>query len=198
MENANDILIFDLDGTIANTEKYHWIAHNQVVDKFEIHFDDDDVRRYVGRNDMQIYDMICADYNLDIDKDKAIQEKIDAFIALAKQHNLQPYKNILEIIQTSTLDKYILTSQNSTILNFLIDKWNLRQYFKKIISIDKTNLSKLDVIKNFAQQNFRPTIYEDSPRVIFELNDAGYDCIAVLGPFNRDELKDYPNWIDPR
>lgn len=198
MENTNDILIFDLDGTIANTEKYHWIAHNQVVAKFGIHFDDDDIRRYVGRNDMQIYDMICTDYNLDIDKNAAIQAKIDAFIKLAKKHNLHPYENILKIIQNSPLDKYILTSQNLTILNFLVDRWDIRKYFKKIISIDKTDKTKLQIVNELANNGYNLTIYEDSPRIIFELNNAGYNCIAILGPFNRGELNKYPNFIDPK
>lgn len=47
--NNKKIMIFDLDGTIADTETFHWKAYNQLLkNKFNIELSMDNISKYIG------------------------------------------------------------------------------------------------------------------------------------------------------
>lgn len=192
---SNNILVFDLDGTIANTEHYHWMAYNEVLKPFDVHLANSDIKRYIGKNDQQIHNGICKDYNISYDMNKYVTMKIDKFIELAKKYDLQPFDNIKEIIDNSYEDKYILTSQNPKIVNFLLEKWNMKDKFVDIISLNNSDKTKLEILNSFKAQGKNITTYEDTPKIIRQFRDNGYNCFAVINEFNKDELKNDPQCI---
>jgi len=180
-----DLQIFDLDGTIANTEKYHWMAHNIVVSDFGIQLTDEDIKKYIGHNDKQIYSMICEDFNVDIDIDKAIEHKVDTFIRLAGEYNIKPFTPIKNIIENTKNRKVILSSQNERIINELLKLWGYEEKFEDIISLSQTKKTKLEVIQE-KYGSYKVVVFEDTFRIIEELRDNGIRCIAVRNDYNKD------------
>lgn len=75
--NNKKIMIFDLDGTIADTETFHWKAYNQLLkNKFNIELSMDNISRYIGNAEINIYSMIKKDYNIDFDDQEFLNERL--------------------------------------------------------------------------------------------------------------------------
>lgn len=193
----NNVLVFDLDGTIANTEKYHWKAHNKVLSAYGIKLNENDIKKYIGKNDIQIYSSISKDFGVDINLDEIINNKVDTFIDMAKKYDIKPFPEIEKIIRSSKNAKYLLTSQNPKIVNFLLEKWDMSNLFSEIISLANTNKTKLECLRELPYSKSFIISFEDSPTIIKEFRDNGYCCVAVINEYNRDELINMEYYIAP-
>ena len=64
------IAIFDLDGIIADTERFHWMAHAEVLKEYDVVLTEELIEKYIGYNDDQIFGMVEEDFGVKIDKKK--------------------------------------------------------------------------------------------------------------------------------
>ena len=50
MNKQNIAVIFDMDGVLIDSVRFHWQAMNQVLAKYNIHIDDSQLRNYIGQS----------------------------------------------------------------------------------------------------------------------------------------------------
>ncbi len=90
--NDTKLFIFDLDGTIADTETLHWEAYNKLLERiYGIVLSNEDISRYIGNTEVKIYRMIERDYNISIDTETFLRERIKEYLTLVREKNLQPF-----------------------------------------------------------------------------------------------------------
>ena len=183
-----DVLVIDLDGTIANTEPYHFEAHAKVVAEYGITLTPSDVQRYVGRTDEQIYPMISEDFRVAMNVPRAIEDKVDAFLEIAKARQIQPYPVMERLIRTAPNTKILLTNQRQRIVDAMLAQWDLRASFSQVISLQSSTRTKVEVIQVLGYPLKSIVVFEDSPRTLRDAVAHGIRCVAVRTDMNRDLL----------
>jgi len=129
-------LIFDLDGTIADTETSHWEAYNELLKPFNIHLDDSAIRKYIGNSEVNIYKQIKQDYGINFDDDIFFDLRTKVFFQLIENKKLKPFHFISDCLSVYKQKKlFILSSQRYEVIIQLLNYWDYNKTFNKIISV---------------------------------------------------------------
>ena len=185
--------IFDFDGTIANTEILQWEAYNVVLKKYNIVIKEEYLG-YIGHTEKEIYKMIKRDFHIEFDEDKLLEERLQVYLQLVKQKELKPFD-----VFNSLLEKYkdikfhILTSNREEVINEMLEYWNLKYRFDKIVSISNGKITKKDVLAN-TEQHFKENynnvvLFEDMDRNLKLAVDENIVAIGIEHRFNYGLLK---------
>lgn len=198
--NGKKVIIFDLDGTIANTETLHWMAYNKLLKFYDVELKNSDITRYIGHSEEYICQNIKKDYNIDFDFSTFLKERISIYLKLVEETNLQPYPFIDDI-----LNKYhgqctfiLVTSQIPPVVNKLIKYWGYEEYFPeshRYCCHDNT-YNKADIYRNInkhinSDSNVNTSqvlLLEDSEHYMKEAKNLGFNVIGVEHRYNENKL----------
>jgi len=105
METAMDIningdikaLIFDVDGTLADSMPAHLESWEVVGRKYGFSYTREDLERYAGMSGQEIVDVINEKFGLQLDPHKITLEKENAFLEHIDQ--IQPIKPVVELLE---------------------------------------------------------------------------------------------------
>lgn len=179
------IAVFDLDGTIANTEPLHWFTHKKVFKTLGINLTEENIRRYVGHNDLQIFGMIEEDYNVLLeDKEELKQKRLQLFRQAVEKYNLLPNEEVIYAIKNFKGKRYIVSRQNQYTIERLLENWKILEYFDKIYSLEHTNESKTKFVETLGNKS-EIVWFEDSTEVVKEAKDEGFTIIVVRHSYNE-------------
>ena len=84
-------IIFDLDGVICHTDKYHYMAWKQVADELHIYFDETINNRLRGVSRMESFEIILERYDGTMSQEEKIKyttQKNEVYKELLK--NMSP------------------------------------------------------------------------------------------------------------
>ncbi len=183
-------LLFDLDGVIVDTAKYHYIAWKSLADKLKVPFShvENEQLKGVGRSDS--LERILNWGNLDIaehEKEILLQEKNEQYKELIKK--MQP-SEILPGVLTFLLEardagyKLGIGSSSKNAPNIL-KAIELQDFFDVIIDGNKITNSKPhpEVFEKGAKalglENRECIVFEDAIAGIESAKNAGMLCIGI-------------------
>ena len=194
------LFLFDLDGTIANTEKFHWKAYNELLKAQSIHLDDAHIAKYIGNAEVNIYDMLRTDFNAVIDTKKFLEERIKIYLALVREEKLAPYDYFRDIIEVyRDVPMALLTSQVPDVVNTLLTHWGLDKYFPPEfrITAHDNKITKRQVLENIGhffsvkgvpvRQN-EVILFEDADHVLEFAQHSKIKCIGIEHHYNEGRL----------
>jgi beta-phosphoglucomutase len=187
--------IFDLDGVVVNTARYHYLAWKKIADDLGFSFSEHDNERLKGVSRMESLDIL-----LEIGKIKADR---------LKKEELAATKNSLYIsyIQKMTPDEIlpgvirfldelrnggIYTALGSASKNAMtiLDKISIAQKFDAVIDGNKVSRAKPDpevFLKGAAELNIDPQnclVFEDAQAGIDAARNGGMHIIGIGQPEN--------------
>ncbi|MFK7817665.1 MAG: HAD family hydrolase [Planctomycetaceae bacterium] len=93
--NQPAALIFDCDGTLADTMPVHFLAWQEAIKPAGLTFDEDHFYRLGGVPTDKIFAMLCEEQNKTADVDKLSQTKEAAYEALI--HQVKPIEAIVAV-----------------------------------------------------------------------------------------------------
>lgn len=138
-------VIFDLDGVICSTDKYHYIAWKQLADSLGIYFDEVINNRLRGVSRMESLEIILERYEGNLsqeEKVKLAEQKNEIYKELLKQMSekdlTQEVKNTLDALRKQ--GKKLAIGSSSKNAKFILGQLGLGDYFDAIS--DGTNISK--------------------------------------------------------
>lgn len=191
--------IFDLDGTIADTETLHWDAYNILLAEYGVHLNNEHIRKYIGHSEAYIYQMIKQDFAIDFDEDDFIERRINIYLSLVVEKNLRPYPFIYEILESTNGANVIVTSQIPLVVNKLLTLWGLDKYFpaNRRFCCHDGKYTKQEIYKNISaylgyEHTLSPNevvLLEDAQHYLTEGQRRGFTVIGVEHQFNRNRLK---------
>lgn len=183
-------VIFDLDGVICFTDKYHYLAWKKIADELGIYFDEKMNNRLRGVSRMESLEIILESY----DKELSGGEKL----ALAEKKN-KNYRELLgkmtrEDLSTEvkeTLDRLkeegLLLSIGSSSKNakFILERLGLDHYFDAVS--DGTNISRskpdpevfLKAAEFLHKKPEQCLVVEDATAGIEAASAGGFDCAGL-------------------
>jgi len=93
-------LIFDVDGTLADSMMVHLASWKLVGEKYGFYYTREDLERYAGMSGQEIVGVISHKYGLQLDPDRISQEKEAAFLEnLDQVKPIQPVVSVMKEYQ---------------------------------------------------------------------------------------------------
>ena len=183
-------IIFDLDGVLVDTAKYHYLAWKRLAEELNIDFSLQDNERLKGVSRMKSLDIILALGNITLDSDKKNE--------LAQKKNLWYVEYICKLTPKDILPGVIIflesiklhgikvalgsASKNSMLI---LNKLNLTSYFDAIIDGTKVSKAKPDpevFLKGAEALRVLPSeciVFEDAEAGVEAALNAGMYCIGI-------------------
>ena len=194
-------IIFDLDGVICHTDKYHYQAWKKLADKLEVYFDEVINNRLRGVSRMESLNIILEK----CDRELTIQEKE----ACAKEKN-EFYKELLKNMTTEDLSQEVRETlehlrekglklaigSSSKNAGFILERIGLGDFFDAVSDGNNITFSKPDseVFLKAAQfLNLQPEqclVVEDAEAGLLAAKRGNMDC-AGIGEAAKSHLATY-------
>lgn len=179
-------LIFDMDGTLVDSERVHWQAwvetlrtHQMAVPDFQV------FSQYVGVSDEQMADDFIEAANLRIGRAGLVASKCAAYLDLIPQIRLLP--GVQDVLRRCR-GRYrlaVASSSPSTELAAILKHHNLLDYFEYVAGGDMVERKKPDpeiylmVTENLGLAPVDCIAFEDSQSGIAAARAAGLKAVAV-------------------
>lgn len=139
--------IFDLDGVICDTAKYHYLAWKRLCETLKVNLSIDDNEKLKGLSRTQSLNKIIEMFNLTISndlKEKLLIEKNKWYLEYLNNLNedalLPGVVNTLAYLKNSNI-KIALGSASKN-ANFILEKLNIKHFFDVIVDGNKVLYSK--------------------------------------------------------
>ncbi len=195
-------VIFDLDGVICSTDKYHYIAWKKMADSIGVYFDETINNRLRGVSRMESLDIILERYEGSFsleEKQKLAEEKNNIYKELLKQMSEGDLsKEVENTLNTLRLKgKKLAIGSSSKNAKFILGQLGLGNFFDAIS--DGTNItnSKPDpevFLKAAEYLDLQPQeclVVEDAKAGILAAHNGGF-CSAGIGEAAESEYVTYP------
>lgn len=201
-------IIFDLDGVICHTDKYHYQAWKAVADKLGIYFDEVINNRLRGVSRMESFEIILERYDAEMneeDKIRYAREKNEIYKELLK--NMTPEDLSLEVKDTldalRSAGAVLAIGSSSKNARFILERLGLGDYFDAISDGNNITNSKPDpevfvkAAQYVGQEPKDCLVVEDAKAGLEAAIAGGMDCAAIgdavkcgLGTYNLDTFAD--------
>ncbi len=195
-------VIFDLDGVICFTDKYHYQAWKQVADDIGVYFDEQINNRLRGVSRMESLDIILEKssraYTAE-EKEELARRKNDLYRSLLSNMSpadlTQEVRQTLEALRAAGLALAIGSSSKNT--RYILERLGLKDFFDAVSDGTNIQRSKPDpqVFTMAAEFLGLPAsqclVVEDAEAGIRAASAGGFDS-AGLGEASAFALTTYP------
>lgn len=196
MDKQYKAIIFDLDGVLCFTDKYHYLAWKQIADQLKIPFDEKKNDRLRGVSRMQSLEIILEEYRgslTDLEKEELADEKNKKY----REYLMMMTEKDLTKEVEDTLDAFkatgILMAVGSSSKNaeLIIQRLGIENYFDVVVDGNEITKSKPDpevflrAAEKFRLQPEECLVVEDAEAGILAAKAGGFDS-AGLGSAVKD------------
>ncbi len=183
-----DLYLFDLDGTLINTEELHCNAYNLALKYFNIdyQFDFNNYCKYAHYSDKSMKDFIESNYN--ISYEKFYQKKKFFYLESLIKINLMPgVSNLLNKLFESKIKTVIVTHSDRETINYILTKIPLLNNVDLIITKDdyvnkKPSPEAYILARNKFKNCKNPIGFEDSYKGYLSLEKSNITPVFVASP----------------
>lgn len=194
------VAVFDLDGTLIDSEPLHFKAHNEVLKEgWGIELSETDILKYIGFNEVKICHMFEEEYNIEIDADDYAKKRVGKYIEMSS--GIEPYSFMKEFFENYNIKPFLLTSQKEMVYKPMFTRWGWDEIFpeENRISLQNNNKTKQEVyedfINKFGKENI--IIFEDAIGTLRSARELGLDHVAVMQHFNKNLLDEFDIVLKP-
>lgn len=188
-------ILFDMDGTLVNTEPLHEEAWHDTLKQFDLSLSPDWFHKYTGTTDRILMTDVVQHYNLDINVDDLLIEKRDRFLAMAQTRS-ETFEGVKEGLARlyNYFDLALVTSSSRMGATKVLETTKIMNYFKKVVTFDDVIKHKpdpepyLQAIEHFGLRPEECIAIEDSISGTQSAKSAGCHTLAVLNSVNAQQL----------
>ena len=184
-------LIFDCDGTLADTMPLHWRAWNQVTSHHGIHFPEDRFYSLGGVPSRDILELLRDEQRLPIDPIAVAKEKELVYLDL--MHQVGPVHEVVTIAREhhGKLPMAVASGGIKPIIEKVLVHLGIREYFSAIVTSEDVTRQKpapdifLEAARRIGVAPQFCRAYEDTDLGMQAIRSAGMDAIDVrkiIGP----------------
>lgn len=185
-------LIFDLDGTLADTMPYHFDGWKKACQKYGADIDNSFLRRHTGSPSWMIANEIIEKSNLNnnVTIEQILKTKIDEFFKV--QHLVKPIDPVVDIVKKyhGKLPMAVGTGGHREAVERTLELTGLRKYFDIIVTANDVYNFKPHpetFLKCARLMNVEPSYIE-----VFEDGDLGLEAARMAGM----KATDVRSWYD--
>jgi len=172
-------LVFDCDGTLADTMPLHWRAWQVIAKKYKLHFPEDRFYSLGGVPSRDILQMLAAEQGVTLDHIQAAHEKENAYLPLMAE--VEPIHAVVEIAKSNfgKIPMSVASGGTEPIIEQVLEHLKIRHLFGAVVTSE--------MVKN---QKPAPDIFLEAARRIgvdpkfcrgYEDTDLGMTAIRAAG-----------------
>ncbi|MFZ1257983.1 MAG: HAD family phosphatase [Candidatus Saccharimonas sp.] len=195
---SNFAVIFDMDGVLIDSVRFHWQAMNQVLAKYNIHIENSELRHYIGQSVIHQLNQISEKFNTPLDVSTIVEELKP--IKEKLQRGIQPKEGVeqlIELLHHNNVPIAIGTSSTTADTERKLTDAGIFHNFEILVTHDDVTKHKPDpavylaAAEKLYMQPSQCVVIEDAPSGVEAAKRAGMKCIAVLAPHtSKEDLKD--------
>lgn len=183
-------IIFDLDGVICHTDKYHYLAWKEIADELGAYFDREINNRLRGVSRMESFEIILERYDGNLTEEEKVlytDKKNEIYKKLLG--NMSPNDLSVEVKETlyelRRRGLKLAIGSSSKNAKFILKQIGLENYFDVISDGNNINRSKPDpevFVKASQFLDVEPKdclVVEDAEAGLEAAFAAGMDCAAI-------------------
>lgn len=206
-------VIFDLDGVICHTDRFHYQAWQQIAGEIGVYFDEKINSRLRGVSRRDSLDIILESHPVQLneaEKEYYLRKKNDLYLSLLKKMSPADLSEEVKFTMDKLKAEGILLAIGSSSKNtkFILKQLGLENYFDAVSDGTNINRSKPDpevFLKAAEYLGVKPPlclVVEDALAGIKAARAANMDCAAYgngtkydLADYNLEHFSDLPSIV---
>ena len=176
--------IFDLDGVIVDTAKFHFLAWKKLADSLNINFTHEINEQLKGVSRVRSLEIILSQGNVQAsqeDKNNWLVQKNEDYLAFVHQMDkseiLPRVEEVLQFLKTN--HQYVVLGSASKNARPILEKVNILHYFDALVDGNDVTNAKPDPEVFLQGANQVQVAYKDA--IVFEDSVAGIQAANVAG-----------------
>ncbi len=176
--------IFDLDGVIVDTAKFHFLAWKKLADSLNINFTHEINEQLKGVSRVRSLEIILSQGNVQAsqeDKNNWLVQKNEDYLGFVHQMDkseiLPRVEEVLQFLKTN--NQYIVLGSASKNARPILEKVNILHYFDALVDGNDVTNAKPDPEVFLQGANQVQVAYQDA--IVFEDSVAGIQAANVAG-----------------
>jgi beta-phosphoglucomutase family hydrolase len=178
-------LIFDCDGTLADTMPLHWHAWQIVTQRHNLHFPEDRFYSFGGVPSRDILKLLAQEQGRSLDHIAVAHEKEAAYIPLITQAG--PINAVVEIAQENfgKIPMAVASGGTQQIICMVLDHLKIRYLFDVVVTNEMVKKQKpapdifLEAAKRIGVEPKFCRAYEDTELGLTAIRAAGMEAVDV-------------------
>lgn len=185
-------VIFDMDGVIIDSEKYHFEIESRIFDNLGLDISIEERNSFVGGSGKKMWSYIKDKFGLNESVDQLLEHDNNLrFDYLSSLDNLEPIPGIPDLLKElhqNRLKVALASSSSIRVVDNFIKKLNLDQCFHKIVSGDSIENGKPEpdifiyTAKLIEEEASNCTVIEDSANGVRAAKSAKMKCVGFNNP----------------
>ncbi|HZL13433.1 MAG TPA: HAD-IA family hydrolase [Verrucomicrobiae bacterium] len=187
-------LVFDCDGTLADTMPMHWRAWQVIAAKYKLHFPQDRFYALGGVPSRDILKMLAKEQGVTLDHIQAAHEKENAYLPLMAE--VEPIHAVVEIAKENfgKIPMAVASGGTLPIIEQVLTHLNIRHLFGAVVTSEMVTNQKpapdifLEAARLIGVEPKFCRAYEDTDLGMQAIRSAGMDAVDVrelLKPLHR-------------
>jgi beta-phosphoglucomutase family hydrolase len=187
-------VIFDLDGTLIDSEPNYFEAEKKLLAEYGITgFDFEMKKPYVGISTKEMLEDLNQKYSFSDPIEVLIAKKNKIYLDIAKRktHVFPEMKKFLHILQENKVKLALASGSSPDIIEEILSVTRLSAFFDTVVSSENVKKGKpepdvfLEAARQIAIRPERCLVVEDSPYGVEAAKRAGMYCVAI--PYLAEE-----------
>jgi len=178
-------LIFDCDGTLADTMPLHWRAWQVIAAKYKLHFPQDRFYALGGVPSRDILKMLAAEQGVTLDHIKASHEKENMYLPMLPE--VEPIHAVVEIAHANhgKIPMAVASGGTETVINMVLEHLKIRHLFDAVVTSEMVKNQKpapdifLEAARRIGVDPKFCRAYEDTDLGLQAIRSAGMEAVDV-------------------
>ncbi len=178
-------LIFDCDGTLADTMPLHWRAWQIVSARYKLHFPEDRFYSLGGVPSRDIFKMLAEEQGVTLDNIKAAHEKEEVYLPLMAQ--VKPIHVVVDVARENfgKIPMAVASGGTRQIIPQVLEHLGIRHLFNAIVTSECVVNQKpapdifLEAARRIGVEPRFCRAYEDTDLGLQAIRAAGMEAVDV-------------------
>lgn len=191
-------VIFDMDGVISDTQKFHGEIESSIFEKHGIKLSPREIEeKYAGMSDKEFFETVFNKFNKKLYVEGAIEEKWDTLLKSAKGKisGIYGITELVKRLHDSNLKLGVASASRKEFIELVLSELRLTEYFDAITSSTEVESGKPnpDIFLLTAKKlNANPKeclVIEDGKLGVTASKRAGMKCIWINWHHKNDNIE---------
>jgi len=185
MKNEPKGLVFDCDGTLADTMPLHWQAWQVITDKYKLHFPQDRFYSLGGVPSRDILKMLAEEQSVTLDHIAAGHEKENEYLPYLSR--VQPIHAVVEIAKANygKIPMAVASGGTQTIITQVLEHLRILHLFQAVVTSEMVKRQKpapdifLEAARRIGVEPQFCRAFEDTDLGLQAIRSAGMEAVDV-------------------